>query len=189
MNKVTVSQSGGWESLGNVQEPFAIGQFKELDNAKKLSSPGFEPQNSGLKVSATGEQLRTSKAVKRTIRYETVIIDTNYKSHAIKSFLFFRTGYASLYGTLFNHFLGGSAVTQSVLSKSHRKKIQPFDEMIKVKPQQYSVAFTRDNQPFHEKAMHFNSQVEAEDFLNLRVQSDPNLVESLHVIPNTEINI
>ncbi|WP_115371913.1 DUF6603 domain-containing protein [Adhaeribacter pallidiroseus] len=189
VNKVTVRQTGGWASLGAVQEPFALGQFKDLDNSKKLSSPGFEHQNSGLQVSAAGSQLRTSKAVKRKIRYETIIIDNNYKRHRIRFYQFFRPGFSGLYGTLFNHYLGGSAVSQSVLSQSYRKQIQPFDEVIKVQPHQYSVAFNHNNQPLHDSAMHFNSQADAQDFLMQQLQNDPNLVDSLHVIPNTEITI
>jgi hypothetical protein len=189
VNKVTVRQTGGWESLGAVQEPFALGQFKDLENSKKLSNPGFEHQNSGLKVSAAGAQLRTSKAVKRSIRYETIIIDNNYKRHVIRFYQYFRVGFSGLYGTLFNHYLGGSAVSQSVLSQSYRKQVQPFDEVIKVQSHQYSVAFNHNNQPLHDAAMHFNSQADAQDFLMQQLQKDPNLVDSLHVIPNTEITI
>ena len=40
-----------------------------------------------------------------------------------------------LYGFLFSHFLTGSAVKQSVLSKHHQTRLKPFDEVITIKPQ------------------------------------------------------
>jgi hypothetical protein len=185
---LSVDPDGAWQMVRQVREPFALGQFKDLDDAQKLSSPGFVPCDSGLLVSAKGAQLRTSKAVRRVIRYETVILDNNYKRQPIRFFKFFKQpGLGTLHGTLFGHHLAGGAVSQSTLSKHHRKRMQPFEDAVRVQPNGYSVAFSANNQPFTDAATQFTSRAAADDFLQKELLRDPNLADSLHIIPNTEI--
>jgi hypothetical protein len=187
VSQVTVAASGAWQPQGKAQEPFALGQFKDLDDAKKISTPGFEPCESGIVVSAAGAQLRTSQAVKRVIRYETVILDNNFKRHQIKFFTFLRPGFTNLYGTLFGHYLAGSAVSQSALSQHQRKRMHPFGDAVTVQPPGYSVAYSANNQPLPSAAGGFTSRAAAEDFLQGQLLADPTLADTLHVIPNTEI--
>ena len=185
---VTADIPGGTLALNKVEEKFAIGQFKELDDSNRLSSPGFEPLESGLEVAIEGEQLKTSKAVKRTIRYETNIIDNNFKRHTKSFFKFLITGYLFLYNFLFGHFLKGNAVSKSVLSQNYKKQLQPFEEVIAVKPQEYSVALNTTNQAVDASATSFSSQAKAQEYLQQQLKNNPALNGSLHVIPNTELN-
>lgn len=191
VNEVNVEAAingGGSLDVSEMEEKFAIGQFKDLDDSKRMSSPAFEPLDSGVEVAVEGEQLKTSQAVKRVIRYESIIIDNHYKRFVKPFFEFFTEGFTVLYEFMHEHFLGGNAVTKSELSYHHKKRMQPFDEVIQVKPNEYSVAFTTDNQPVDGTATTFTSQAKATQFMEQKIQDDPKLAEELHVIPNTEIN-
>ena len=175
-------------SISERQEKFAIGQFKDLDDSSRLSSPAFQPLESGIEIAIAGEQMKTSQAVKRVIRYETVIIDNNFKRYVIKFFAFFTTGFTGIYNVLFRHFLTGSAVTKSVLSLHYKKRIQPLEEVIQTKSPQYSVAFNSNNKPVDVFANTFTSQAKAMEYMQQLIQSYPNLANSVHVIPNSEVN-
>jgi hypothetical protein len=179
---------GGGGTHSVLQEPFATGQFVDLGDADRLSTPGFSPEDSGVEIRAEGEQRKTSLAVKRIIRYETIIIDNHFKRFVRPFFTFFRAGLGILYEFLFAHFLTGSAVTQSVLSKHHRTRLRPFDEMITVRPNEYSVAFAEDNHSV-DAQVSFTSQAKAVQYMKQRVAADPSLAAKLHVIPNTELDV
>lgn len=180
----------GGESLSvtKIEEKFAIGQFKDLEGTARLSRPAFEHLESGLEIGVAGEQMRTSRAVRRVIRYETIIIDNNFKGHIKPFFAFFVNGFAMLNDFLFSHFLKGSAVSQSVLSRQYKKRMQPFEEVIRVQPNQYSVAFNMDNRPMDTGATTFTSQAKAMEYMEQQVRSNAALANQLHVIPNTELN-
>jgi hypothetical protein len=184
-----VLSGGGNLSVSDTEEKFAIGQFKDLDASKQMSSPAFEPLDSGIDIGVAGEQMKTSRAVRRVIRYETNIIDNNYKSYVITFFNFFAAGYAVLNDFLFRHFLKGSAVSKSVLSKQHKKRMQPFDEVIQIKPNQYSVVYNTDNKPMDAGSTQFASQAKALAYMEEQIQNDSTLANRLHVIPNTELNV
>ena len=163
-----------------------------MDNSKKLSSPGFELYESGLEVKPEGEQLKTSMAVKRIIRYETIIIDNNFKRNLIRFYQVLQIVFANLMGLLFNHFLNGNAVTRSVVSQKHQKNLQPNEEVIKVQPNQYSVATVKDNKPITDvegKALsEFTSHGNAMNHMQDLIDKNPAIAKQFHVIPNTEAN-
>jgi len=179
---------GGGGTQHMLQEPFATGQFVDLGDGDRLSSPGFSPEDSGVEIVAQGEQRKTSQAVRRVIRYESIIIDNNFKRFVRPFFGFFRAGFALLYGFLFGHFLTGSAVKQSVLSKHHQTRLKPFDEVITIQPNEYSVAYSENNQSV-DPAATFTSYAKAVQFMNSRVAADPALGPRVHVIPNTEVDL
>jgi hypothetical protein len=179
---------GGGGSQNTLQEPFATGQYVDLKDAERLSSPGFSPEDSGVEIAAQGEQRKTSQAVKRVIRYESIIIDNHFKRFVRPFFLFFRAGFAVLYGFLFTHFLGGSAVKQSVLSQQHQTRLKPFDELITIQPNGYSVAFSDNNQSV-DATKTFTSYARAVQFMNQQVAQDPALAPRVHVVPNTELDL
>ena len=179
----------GLLSVSKVEEQFAIGQFKDLDGSDRLSAPGFEPLESGIAIGMPGEQMKTSRGVRRVIRYETIIIDSNFKRHVKTFFSFFVTGYAALNDFLFTHFLVGNSATQSVLSKHQRERMQPFNEVITVQPHQYSVVFNTDNRPVDFTATTFSSQAMALQYMEEQISEDDGLAEQLHVVPNTEVHI
>lgn len=180
---------GGSLSVAKTEEKFAIGQYKNLSDSDRLSSPAFEPLPSGIEIAVAGEQLKTDQAVKRIIRYETIIIDNNFKRHVKSFFLYFKAGFSTLNNLLFGHFLLGSAVSKSVLSQHHKKRMQPFEDVIQIQPSLYSVAFNTNNRPIEAAAVAFTSQAKATEYMQQQILRDPNLASDLHVIPNTEVNL
>jgi len=176
-------------NVTSVEDPFAIGQFKDLDAANQLSSPGFQALDSGIEIAVSGAQHKTSGAVRRVIRYETIIIDQNYKRHVKRFFGFFAAGYAALNDILHAHFLTGNSVTQSPLSKHHQRRVKPFEEKIELKPTLYTVASTVDNKPHNTASMGFTSQAKAQQYLEGEINKGKASSNDLHVVPNTELNL
>lgn len=170
--------SGGLGKTGDVAEQFAIAQFQNLDDAGKLTRRAYDPLTGGLDLSAPGRALRSSKLVRRRVRYEEIIIDNNYKRF-VRRFRAFNS-------VLFVHFLGSNSVSQSVLSKAYRKKLQPFEERIAVQEEAFIVAFQANNQAFQTTAT-FNSQTQALAYLKRQTTQNPDLHDRLHVIPQHEV--
>jgi len=148
-----------------------------MDDQKKLSQPDFEMQQSGLELSVTGQQLKTGMAVKRIIRYEKIIIDTNFKRFVLR--------FVNQFVLLFTHFLKGNAVTKLTISQHQQKQKQPFEEKIRVDANAYTVANVMDNTPFNGGST-FRSQASAREYLNDQIAQNPNLQASLHIIPENE---
>jgi hypothetical protein len=161
------------------QEKFAIAQFQDMSNDQKLSRPAFQDFAGGQELTAAGKQLGSSKVVRRVVRYETIIIDTNYKRFSRKFFKFV--------GTLFNHFLGGAAVSKSVLSQANKKAMVPYavDDRVKVGEVGFSVANVANNK-VHGETLVFANEALARDYLQTEVLKKPNLMSELHVIPAHE---
>ena len=166
--------------VADSKEQFATAQYKELSDSKKLSSPAYEKQNSGVVLSVLGEQLKTHSAVKRVVRYEEIIIDNNFKGH-----IFRFVGFAL---NLFTHFLAGNAASRSSLSAAVKTQKAPVDQKIKIKDALYVVA-SNVNNTAHGETTQFVSHAEAQDFLRAESARSPALAGSLHVIPAAELQI
>jgi hypothetical protein len=179
VTRVTVEvASGGLAKKDDAYEQFAPAQFQDFSDAEKLSKPAFAPERSGVKLSAAGADTRSSRMVKRIVRYEEIIIDTNFKRFARR----FR-GYL---GVLFEFFLAGNAAARSSVSQMTRRKTQPFDDKIAVATETYTVAFQATNQPYAANAASFRSEASAREFLNGKIAQDGALADVLHVIPSYE---
>ncbi len=194
VNKLFVSVAiGGGAALESktIKEKFAEGEFKALDTSKKLSSPGFQDYDGGLELSTQGDETKTSIAVKRVIRYETVIMDSNYKRHLVRFFTMASRLFTGLLGRLFTHYLKGNTITESTLSKSYKTRVQPRKAVIAVAPHQYTVAHKKDNRPVADGTTNttaFTNMASARDYLEQQQNSNPELAQTMHVIPNTEVN-
>lgn len=174
-----VTTSGLSTTSNTPQEKFAIAQYQELSNDEKLTRPAFQNFDGGVELSVSGRQLGSSKVVRRVVRYEVIIVDTNFKRFTRK--------YFSLIGTLFNHFLGGAAVSKSKLSHAYKKSLAPFgpDETIKFKDPGYVVAGLADNKAINQQAV-FANEAMARDFMYQKIAENPALAEEVHVIPEFE---
>jgi len=161
-------------------ELFAIAQYQDVGDAEKLSLPAFQPEAGGLVLAATGAQLRSSRLVKRRVRYEMIIIDTNFKRFVRPFFAFWIN--------LFTHFARGSAVTLSELSHRRHTEFQPFAQRISVDETAYTVANVRDNTPWAAESRVFSSEATAREYLAQQVVADAALAGTLHVIPGYEVN-
>lgn len=172
--------STGLGKKSDAQEQFAIAQFQNMEDASKLSRPAYESQHGGLELSVDGQQLASSRMVKRVIRYEEIIIDNNFKR--------FVRHFSIFVGALFNHFMAGASISKSSLSQSYLEKLQPFAAKIAVQPASYAVAFQATNKLIGTTAT-FTSQASANDYLQQQIAIDPNMSDALHVIPTHEVSV
>jgi hypothetical protein len=171
--------AGGLVKTRDLQDLFAPGQFKNSDDATKLSEPAYAPQDSGIELSAQGTSYASGTAITRNVRYALTVIDTRFR-RLLKRFFSFP-------GSLFGHFVGGASVAASLLSAARNAQLQPFTEKVVVVSETYVVARRADNTPFDPRAGGFNSKLSAEDFMQQATIADPTLVGQLHVLPQFEV--
>ena len=162
-----------------LQEQFAPAQFKNLDDATKLSQPAFVPQDSGIELSAKGNVYASGTAITRNVRYDLTIVDTKLR-RVFRRFFTFN-------GVLFGHFLAGSAVARSPLSAFTQAQKQPLTEKVAVAAETFAVANVLDNTVFHPEAAAFTSQVAAQDYLARTLTASPEKGGTLHVIAQYEV--
>jgi len=161
----------------DAEERFAMAQFVDMSDEKKLSSPSFELAVSGLSIGPNND-LSASRAACRTIRYEEWWIDDEFRDHEKWGKGFDRG--------LFAHFVGGATVANSVLSGSRKAQLQPFADVIQVKGARYALADADTNGP-HTVGGIYRSQAEASQALSRAIVSDPGLHGRLVVIPENEL--
>jgi Family of unknown function (DUF6603) len=166
--------TGGLTKVSDAVDMFALGQFQNLSDAQKLSLPAFEREHAGVELAPDGTAMASSRAVRRSARYEEIIIDS--AGRQANSFVTYNS-------TLFHHFLAGASVTRSPLAQAERTLRQPFSDKITVPGDTYVVASTRTNLA---EGPVFSSQAQARAHLDTLLATDPNLVDALHVIPAME---
>jgi len=171
--------SAGLAKVRTLQEPFAPAQFKNMDDAAKLSQPAFTPLDSGVELSAAGNAYASATAITRNVRYDLTIIDTKFRRVSRRFFV--------LAGSLFAHFLGGASVTRSAFSAYRKGQTQPFEEKVTVRAERFAVALQSNNKAHSPDSVGFTSQVAAEEYLSRALARDPNLAGELHVLPEFEV--
>lgn len=178
-NRFTLQVAGGdLAKLADRKEQFATAQFKKLSDSQKLATPAYEPQNGGVELSVSGDQVRSNRCVRRTVRYETIIIDSNFKR--------FTRRFSVLVGTVFNYLLGNNAASKSVLSAHTKQQKNPVDIRVSLTDATYVVASMQDNTAISSTAT-FSSRAQANDFMNEQIRNDGSRANTLHVIPATEM--
>jgi hypothetical protein len=180
VKKVTVAvQTGSLKVKGPTKEKFAVAQYRNMDDAAKLSARAYEPLESGIEVGADGQPWATGPVARRNVRYETIIVDTAFER--------VRLPYFQFSGRLFTHFLGGASVSRAVVSLAHEKRMQPFDSKVAVGEDLYTVALQANNRAYAAEST-FSSYAEAQAHMEEAVRRDPSLSEEIHVIPAVEVN-
>ncbi|MEV4441373.1 hypothetical protein AB0K09_20580, partial [Streptomyces sp. NPDC049577] len=181
VNRCTVDVTGsGLHKVADVPDMFALAQFQDMDDAAKLSRPSFERQTGGIELAADGTALASARAVRRSARYEQIVIDTSRRS--VDRFTAYSSG-------LFAHLMGGNSVSRSTLSQAQQALRQPFTEHVRVGGDTFTVAGTLDNKAVgtHDGAAPvFASAALAHDRLADLLAEDPSLAGTLHVIPTVE---
>jgi hypothetical protein len=164
------------EAKGPAREKFAVAQYREMSDDAKLSAPAYEPLDSGVRLGVAGQPWATGRVAQRTVRYETIIIDTAYRR--------FRRRYVKLLDGLFAHFRRGAAVSRASVSLANEQRLQPFASKIAIEEDRFTLANQTDNSAYVATA--FGSYAEAAAHLDQMVSADPSLADRLHVIPHTE---
>ncbi len=162
----------------DLQEPFAPSQFRNFDDAAKLSQPAFVPQDSGIEL-AGGASLASATAITRPVRYDLTIVDA--ESEPVRNRFFAHSR------VLVTSFLAGNSAGQSTLSARHRAQTRPYAGSVTTSSETFAVALRSTNQAVHPEATAFLSQASAQDYVTKAVASDPSLEGSLHVIPQFEV--
>jgi uncharacterized protein DUF6603 len=165
---------GGLVRVADAHDRFALAQFQDLGDDQKLSLPAFTDEHAGLELAGDGGALASTRAVRRSARYETTVIDTPGSS---------TSSFVDYTGTLFAHLLAGAAVARSPLAQAERSLRRPFAERIQVTGETFVVACTEDNVAVSDT---FSSQAQARAHLGDLLAADPNRIEELHVLPTME---
>ncbi|MCB9308259.1 MAG: hypothetical protein H6565_16810 [Lewinellaceae bacterium] len=179
-NDFNLQATAGLEKSSDIDEQFAKAQFIKLSDSDKLSQRAFDPLHGGILLSAGAQQLGASKMAKRRVRYEQIIIDNNFKR--------FRRRFKRFSSRFFGHFLKGAAVAKSDLSKQYKSQLDPFIDEKKVSVQQtgFAVALTENNKAVDAQSIHFASETLAQQYMQQVIAKQPELHDSLHVIPQYE---
>lgn len=175
-NRFALTATSGLDAAGTASELFAIGQYQNVKNA--LSAPAFQPEDGGLTMAAANGGFRTGAITERTVRHETIIIDTNYRRYL--------AAVSQLASRLFDLFLRGNTVARSAISNRTGTQLQPFDSVVKVTTDRWAVASSRDNRPVDSNAV-FKSEAQAREYLAAQVGISARNEERLHVIPESEL--
>ena len=171
--------SAGLVRTRDLQESFAPAQFKNFDDAAKLSQPAFAPQDSGIEVSAAGNAYAAGTAICRIVRYDVIIIDTKLRRTISR--------FAQYAGSLFHFGLRGNAAARSSLSANRMALTHPFEGAVAVYYETYAVAWQATNTVYHPEAAAFTSHASALDYLDRAVAADPTLAGTVHVLPQFEV--
>jgi len=162
----------------DLQEPFAPSQFRNFDDAAKLSQPAFVPQDSGIELAGSAT-LTTATAITRPLRYDLTVVD---KESEPAQFKFFANPRA-----MFTNFLAGNSAGRSKLSANFRSLSRPQSGSVAVSNETFAVALQSSNQVFQPEAAAFSNQAQAEDYISQAVAANPSLEGTLHVIPQFEV--
>jgi hypothetical protein len=180
-NQFTFSASGTvLTKTRDLQEPFAPSQFRNFDDATKLSQPAYVPQDSGIELAGSAS-LASATAITRPVRYDLTIVDA--ENEPVRSRFF---PHARI---MFTSFLSGNSAGQSKLSANFRAKTRPYAGSVAVANETFAVALQSSNQVFHPEAAAFLSQAKAHDYIANAVAADPSLEGTLHVIPQFEVAV
>jgi len=178
-NNFKLTATSGLTKVADTNEQFAKAQFVNMSDADKLSQRAFDPLHGGLTLSAGVQPFGAVKMAKRRVRYEQIIIDSNYKR--------FRRRFKEFSAKFFGHFALRGAVSKSALSQHYQTQLDPFVEKVQVREGGFTVAHTENNRAFNTTSRHFASETLAQQFLQNQISQDPTLYDSLHVIPQYEV--
>jgi hypothetical protein len=171
-------KAGSLTKVRDLQEKFAPSQFRNFDDAAKLSQPAFVPQDSGIELAGTAT-LASATAITRPLRYDLTVIDKESEPARFQFFAHSRV--------MFTNFLAGNSAGQSKLSANFRGLARPQAGSVAVSNETFAVALQSDNQAFHPEASAFLSQAQAQDYISNAIAADPSLEGTLHVIPRFEV--
>ncbi|OXM69768.1 DUF6603 domain-containing protein [Amycolatopsis vastitatis] len=202
---VTPAPDSGLVQVSVTGESFAMAQFQDMDDAAKLSRPAYEKQDAGLELTAAKGTLASARAVRRSARYEQIVIDKKGRLAAGKtvaraavaaSTVPPRKKLVSVSPAVFGHLLKGSSTSRSPLSRQDADRRRPFppEDAVRIDDQRWVVAHLRNNRQafppggdISRTAADFRSHATASDALADWIRADASLAGQLHVIKQAEV--
>ena len=174
---ITSATSGTFNyPLTPVEEQFAAAQYQQMTDAEKLSRPSFQQLKGGVTIGAAGGP-QSSKMTRRKIAYQVTIIDKEPVRRPL---------WLLAIGALFHPFLAGAAVARSPLSFQAKSQLAPYADKVAVGPEGFTIASTHDNTAVAGQAT-FSSEAMASEYMQRRLDDDPSLAGTMHVLPNHEV--
>lgn len=194
-------------------DKFAMAQFQDMDDAAKLSRPAYEDQDAGLELAAAQGALASACAVRRSARYEQIVIDSRLRRppgtvrpaartltqadgavRRVAATAVRTKRLTSVSPAVFDRLLQGSSTSRSPISQRDADQRRPFpaEDTVQITGKRFMVAYVRNNrQAFPPAALAgaasaFRSQAAALDAIADWVAADPGLAGRLHVLPETE---
>jgi N-acetylneuraminic acid mutarotase len=182
-------------------DQFAMAQFQDMDDAAKLTRPAYENQDAGLELAAAGGPLASVRVVRRSARYEQIIIDskrgaTGLRERGVREVIRSEKRLVSVSPAVFEHLVNGSSTSRSPLARQVTARRQPFaDAGVRIADQRYVLAYRRNNvqalppsvQADRRGTSTFRNRATAVDALADWVADEPALADALHVIPVSEM--
>ena len=110
-----------------------------------------------------------------------VTIDSSFKRRRLQFITWLQV--------LFGHFLKNNAAAQVEISQRNLMQRKPRAETISVRSGGYAVATNHNNAAFSSETVDFSSQAQADAFMAGEIAKNHALADSLHVIPNYEVNL
>ncbi|MEU8359907.1 DUF6603 domain-containing protein [Nonomuraea sp. NPDC048882] len=190
-------------------DKFAMAQFQDMDDAAKLTMSPYEDQDAGLELTALQGTLASARAVRRSARYELMVIDSKARGAAefraadtapspdtapVRKKKLHRVSPA-----VFQPLLDGSSTSRSPLSRHEATLRRPYatEETLQVTGQRFVVAHRRNNQQAFPPGSgaaavaagpsSFRSRTTATEAMAAWVETEPSLAGTLHVIPSSEV--
>lgn len=176
----SASSNGIPLSIKEVKESFARAQFQNLNDAEKLSKPSFEKMQGGVEISMGDNTIQNGKMVRKKIEYELTVIDKDPVNPLPFGKFFLE------HGIMFNHFIKGNSVSKLKLSRNTLEKLQPFEQKLDMQEELFTVAFQNNNKAYNPNST-FNSELEAQSFMQDQIRSNPNLRKQIHIVPQFEL--
>ncbi|MEU7005172.1 DUF6603 domain-containing protein [Streptomyces sp. NPDC046332] len=190
-------------------DKFAMAQFQDMDDAAKLTMAPYEDQDAGLELTAAQGTLASARAVRRSARYELIVIDSKARGATRLR----ADGAAAMPDTtparkkrlcrvspaVFQPLLDGSSTSRSPLSRHEAALRQPYapEDTLQVTGQRFVVAHKRNNQQAFPPGSgdsavaagpaSFRSRTTAAEALAEWVDAEPSLAGALHVLPSSEV--
>ncbi|RSS63481.1 DUF6603 domain-containing protein, partial [Streptomyces sp. WAC06614] len=199
--------------LSTTADKFAMAQFRDMDDAGRLSAAAYEDQDAGIELGTAQDALAAVRAVRRSARYEAHVFDSttapapgapvgSASAHRVARAAAGAAGAAgtvtrfkSVSGAVFDRLRAGSSTSRSPLSRHEERLRRPFDaeDTARVAGPRFVIAYVRNNaQAFAPSAGldqgrdGHRSRTAAEEALASWVVADPRLTGRLHVLPESE---
>ncbi len=159
----------------DVKEEFAIANFQQLDDSKKLSRKSFEKMKSGLKF-ATGDATHSGNVIQKEVNYEMSYV---HKKITLKA------GLMTMFSGIFNILVEGTDIGKNAFSVS-RKIANNAPAEVTVANPGYSVVNVSDLE-LHEQGLTASTEAEAYGMYDNLIKNDPSLQGNIQVVSEFEI--
>lgn len=161
-------------STKNLKNSFAPAAYKKMDDEDKLSSPSYENQNSGKRVTTTDDRV-WEYGINRLVQYETIISD--FEEEKLEDL-------TSVKQDFFKPFVKGGDIGKSHLSKLMKQDAILIDKKVNVLAnEQYAVVSSSTLKNAHSTSVVFSNKSDADEYLRATINSDPSMKGKIQLSP------